>query len=363
MAHELATTRGKIAMMYFGEKPWHSLGTEATSPVKTWEDLSEMAGLDYEVDLVPMYLGPEYDNRPSGSCATIRRDTGEILGNKMSPDYSIISNREAFSFMNSIAAENQIEFHTAGALGKGERIWMMAKLPNAIVLPGKGKGEDDVIEKNLLLVNWHDGSGAMRCLWSPVRVVCANTVRAALAGKDGSGVYIRHSGEIQNKIQEAQHLLGLGVRYFDSVEPVFQEFANHAMSKMSLDAYFKAVYPDPLDPGKQERAAKKARDTRDFLTELFEGRAIGSDMGASNGTLWGAYNSITELVDHHQLCRGEEFVEQGGYVARKTTDAGSSRRLERIWFGDLAKTKQHAFEVACEFAEIPADSLAMPSLD
>jgi hypothetical protein len=86
-------------------------------------------------------------------------------------------------------------------------------------------------------------------------------------------------------------------------------------------------------------------------------------MGASKGTLWGALNSVTEFCDHHQLARGESFVEQDGYVVRKTTDTGSSRRLERIWFGDLSKVKQHAFDVACEFAGIPEEALAMPSLD
>jgi hypothetical protein len=151
------------------------------------------------------------------------------------------------------------------------------------------------------------------------------------------------------------------VRYFDAIEPVMQEFASHGMNKASLNAYFEAVYPDPLDPGKQERAAANAAKTRDFLTELFEGRAIGSDMGASKGTLWGAYNAVTEYTDHHQLARGESFQEQGGYMTRKTTDTGSSRRLERIWFGDLSKVKQHAFDVACEFAGIPESSLCMPS--
>ncbi len=361
MGHDLNVTDGKVSMFYFGEKPWHGLGQEADRPITTWEEMVDFAGLGWEVDTVPLRLDPDagYGDGPAGCMATVRRDTREILGAGMGVGYKPIQNREAFNFMNSVAAENGIEFHTAGALGKGERIWMMARLPNAIVLPGKGKGEDDVIDKNLLLVNWHDGSGAKRVLWTPIRVVCANTVRAALAGKDGQGVYIRHSGDVQAKIQEAQELLGLGVRYFDAIEPVMQEFASYEMNHKSLDAYFKAVYPDPLDPGKQERAAKNAEKTRDFLSELFEGRAIGSDMGASKGTLWGAFNAVTEYTDHHQLARGEAFGEHEGYVTRKTTDAGASRRLERIWFGDLSKVKQHAFDVACEFAGIPADALKL----
>jgi phage/plasmid-like protein (TIGR03299 family) len=365
MAHNINFSNEKYSMFYFGEKPWHGLGQESDRPLTTWEEMCEHAGLGWEVDTVPLRLDPEagYGDGPAGCIATLRRDTRQVLGAGMGEGYKPIQNRHAFTFMNSVAAENEIGFHTAGVLGKGERIWMMAKLPNAIVLPGKGNGEDDLIEKNLLLVNWHDGSGAMRCLWTPIRVVCANTVRAALAGRDGQGVYVRHTGEIDSKIQEAQKLLGLGVRYFDSVEPIFREFADHAMNKASLDAYFKAVYPDPLDPGKQERAAKNVESTREFLNELFEGRAIGSDMGASKGTLWGALNSVTEFCDHHQLARGESFVEQDGYVVRKTTDTGSSRRLERIWFGDLSKVKQHAFDVACEFAGIPEEALAMPSLD
>jgi hypothetical protein len=53
MAHNLATTNGKTAMAYFGDVPWHGLGTQLDAPA-TAEEAITAAGLDYEVQLTPL---------------------------------------------------------------------------------------------------------------------------------------------------------------------------------------------------------------------------------------------------------------------------------------------------------------------
>jgi phage/plasmid-like protein (TIGR03299 family) len=345
MAHELNVTHGKVSMFFYGEKPWHGLGQEAPEPVRTWEEMCDLAGLGYEIELQPQYLA---DGRRTGAFATVRKDTGQILGNRLSAGYRPIQNIESFNFLNSVAAESGIEFHTAGALGAGERVWLMARIPGNICLGDSGSGQRDEVERNLLLYNTHNGSKAMCCFWTPVRVVCANTVRAALLGRGGEGIVIRHTGEIVDKIQEAQRLLGLGVRYYEVIEPLLHRMAETRLSVAQARAYFTSLYPDPDKDGEKSRRGETLQVARSLMEQLFDGRGIGLDMPSIRHSVWAAYNAVTEYTDHFTAVYGKA-------PKSPRSDVGQAARLERMWFGDLAKEKQAAFEVACELigADVP----------
>jgi phage/plasmid-like protein (TIGR03299 family) len=150
MAHNLATTNGKTAMCYFGEAPWHKLGTKLENPA-TAADAIFAAGLDYNVELVPLFTrdGIQVPRRQG----VIRSDTNQVLGT-VGPSYSPVQNIGAFRFLDSVVADGGLRYHTAGALGQGQRIWMLAKLPGHI----RVKGTDDITDKFLLLHNSHDGT-------------------------------------------------------------------------------------------------------------------------------------------------------------------------------------------------------------
>lgn len=165
MAHELATTNGKAAMMFYGETPWHGLGTRLDNPATAAEAIVA-AALDFSVDLEAITTtdGVPVPQRK----AVMRADSGDVLG-VVGNSYIPIQNAEAFAFLDSVVAEGEVRYHTAGALGKGERIWMLAKLPGHIRI----KNSDDVTDKYLLLSNSHDGSAALRVFFTPIRVVCA----------------------------------------------------------------------------------------------------------------------------------------------------------------------------------------------
>jgi phage/plasmid-like protein (TIGR03299 family) len=340
--HNLNVVDGRASMFYAGELPWHELGQRVDSALRTWDEVSEAAGLGFEVGVFPLAIsvpgGVEFEKFAhlqgrgvDSARAVVRVDTGAVLGS-VGRSWKPVQNKEAFGFLDSIAADRQIEYHTAGALGAGERIWLLAKLPGVMQVAST----DDEVERYLLLSNAHDGSAALRVLWTPQRVVCQNTLAVALAGGEGQGIAIRHSGDLVSKVREAQRVLGLAERFYDDLKPRIDALAGFQMNSRLLANYFEAIYPDPEDPEKSPRAAETAKGIRDVLTGLFEG-GIGHDMPGIKGTAWCAYNAVTEFIDHDAPTRKSE--------------GAASRKLESMWWGSGAKIKREAWSNACELAE------------
>lgn len=125
MSHDIAQTNGRPSMAYFRETPWRGLGTRLDKPENA-EEAIEAAGLNYCVKLQD--LKTETGISIPSRKAVIRSDTDNVLG-VVSDSYTPIQNTECFSFLDSIVAMEAVEYHTAGALGKGEKVWMLAKLP------------------------------------------------------------------------------------------------------------------------------------------------------------------------------------------------------------------------------------------
>ncbi|MEZ6142066.1 MAG: DUF932 domain-containing protein [Zavarzinella sp.] len=321
MAHNLSTTNGKASMMYVGDVPWHRLGTKLDQPATAREAITA-AGLDYRVERKPLKTqdGTEVSIRK----ATVRSDTNEVLG-VVGNSYVPVQNFQAFEFLDSVVAEGELRYHTAGALGRGEKIWMLAKLPGQIEV----KNSSDIVEKYLLLSNAHDGSAALRVYFTPIRVVCQNTLSLAESRSQGQGVSILHKGDLQSKIRETRQVLGFATRFYDIAEQRINRLASHFPTQSQLSAYFEEIYPDPED-GKDNT---RALNIRQELNRLFE-EGIGHDEPSIKHSSWVAYNAVTEFVDHVRPGRGLNDMER------------ASRRLDSIWFGNGARLKQKAWNLA-----------------
>jgi phage/plasmid-like protein (TIGR03299 family) len=217
---------------------------------------------------------------------------------------------------DALVGEGEAIYHTAGVLGKGERIWLLAKLPDYIRVNG-----NDIVEKYLLLTNAHDGTGSVRVKLTPIRVVCENTLTLALTRAEQE-VRIRHTADAQTRLKEAHQILGLTNKLFAELDCIFNRMSETDLKKASLNEYLARVFPDPPREGYPSRAPR----IRENVRELIE---TGRGAEAAKGTLWGAYNAVAEYVDHYRIPK-----------------AGDSARLKSMWFGNGERIKKVAFRIA-----------------
>lgn len=327
MTHRLEIRNGQASFFYLDEEPWHGLGTKLDRPA-TAEEAIAAANLDWTVKTVPLYFtGQQGAVRIENKYATVREDLWDrpdcqALG-IVSSQYVPLQNRDAFKFFDPIVGQKAAVYHTAGVLDGGKRIWILAKLPDNIRVIG-----DDIVDKYLLLSNSHDGSSAVAIKFTPIRVVCDNTLTMAL--NNGPTLRIVHTLNMQQRLRQAKELLGIVHTQYGTIERDFQAMSKIRMNSQRLNNYFNAVFPDPEDPENFD-ALQRAQNNRLRAEYLFE-QGKGSDVKGVRGTLWAAYNGITELVDHRI----------SGVKHQK------ERHLNSIWFGNGYLLKARAYRIAIE---------------
>lgn len=296
---------------------WHGLGTVVETE-QTAKEAIKLAKLDYDVEMVDIFAGEE-KNKINGTQAIRRADTKNVLG-ITTPKYKIVQNVDAFSFFDTVVGEGQAIYHSAGALGLGERVWILAKLPNDIVV-----NSEDKIEKYLCLTNSHDGKSSLRMYFTPVRVVCQNTLNLSMSDAK-NGIALRHTGNIKGKIDEARQVLGISINYYNQFEQIVKQMENFNMQEKELNQYFDSI----LGINDSKEMSTRKENQKHELISLFD-NGQGQKLGNKH-SLWKAYNSVTEWVDHYRTV--------------KNLDKDQSNKLNSIWFGSGAKLKEKAYNQA-----------------
>jgi phage/plasmid-like protein (TIGR03299 family) len=314
MAHNINQNR-----MFCVGKAWHEIGVRVDKEQIASEAI-KLANLDYKVEQRPLFIPANGDNlKVNDFVAICRQDDNSVLG-ITSPKYEIVQNVEAFGFFDTVVGEGQAVYHSAGALGQGERIWILAKLPNDIII-----NADDKVEKYLCLTNSHDGKSSLRMYFTPVRVVCQNTLNQSM-GDAKHGIAIKHSGQIKNKIEEARKVLGISINYYQQFEKMVKQFEEKPLTYNEVNKYFDNVLAIKED---SETSTRK-NNIKDELLSLFE-NGKGQKLGNRN-SLWKGYNAVTEYVDYFRTV--------------KNIEKDNSNKLASIWFGSGAKLKEKAYDEA-----------------
>ena len=278
---------------------------------------------------VPEGLGVILGRKVSAGMLTVRDDvdfadpTGDLglVGN----DYSVIQNEAVMQAAKSIIGSIDAEVETAGSLCNNRRGFMVARFPTALDIMG------DTCRPYILLSWSHDGTTALECKFTNIRVVCMNTLAAALA--DGANVVkIKHSKDATNdngSIRQAvidnarTELFAGGVKgpdvgiakaaqaFIDAQSSWLNRLASTPVTSDFVRDYFRTLLPINLKTIQQTR-----RDNRrnEFLS-VWDGKMHGDDlrsMHTSDGspTAFRLLQAVTFVTDH---------LDDGREVTDKTT--------------------------------------------
>jgi len=309
MAHEVET------MAYAGESPWHGLGTPVHNDL-TPDQMLVKAGLDWTVDKVPSFVNINGEQIQTGQQALVRSSDNSILS-MVSDDWNPCQNHEAFEFFNDFVMEGDMEMDTAGSLKQGKNVWALAKVKDSFEILG-----GDKVESYLLFSNPHEYGRCIDIRFTPIRVVCNNTLTLSLAGKSDLMVRLNHRSKFDPAM--VKQTLGIASKKLGTYKDMAEFLASKTYTSESVVEYLKEVFPSLT---KKDNSIMSRPATQAF--EVLETQP-GAEFGKNS--FWQAFNATTYVVDH-VLGHSQET------------------RLQSAWYGDNRKRKLVALEKAVEFAE------------
>lgn len=340
MAHEITIRKdGKAEAAYANEPAWHKLGTVVKGTMNA-EDAFKTAHLDWEVEKKPvlfertpqegeLIVEGERGTFPN-RFVTIRTDNSQPLG-LVSDKYKIVQNIEAFSFMDSLITEGGLEYMSAGSFKGGKKVWLLAKFPKEHAI-----SEDDVIHDYLALFTSHDSSTPITVIPTKVRIVCWNTLQIAIADAQQANNIIRmkHTNNIQLKIEETKQLLGLYGNALLQANDILKNLAEIRVEKEDYIAFLDRMFPLPVTKDEKyydtaSAVYTKQTKIRNKITTnfLYDSRQATK---AANQTAYGLLNAVTQYVDHDRSTKG------------KSNEERFENRISSSWIGSGARFKNEA---------------------
>lgn len=291
MAHEIEIRNGTASAAFARQPAWHGLGKVFSRPMEPAEAIIE-AGLNWKVEKRQLY---RLDNTGKqvpydGRYATVRNDTDEELG-VVGSDYVPLQNEDQIGFLQGVVGEG-CKIESLASLHRGRKVFALCKMADCFeAIP------DDVVEPYLLTSNTHDGTGRWTAMLTSIRVVCWNTLSAALMSKDRQ-LTLRHDGSLERSIESARQALGFARTRAERMADEAKALAAKTMRTKQLTAFL-VEQVESLKFGKEQSEAV----LQDLAQRL---ESPENTIKGMRGTAWQAYNVWSEWVDHAPRGTGKD---------------------------------------------------------
>jgi len=332
MSHEIMQTEnGQFAMAYReGDPvPWHAGETNPQTFVAgaSPAEIMQAARLDYTVGVYANHR-PNGQPIPDSFHIAMEGEPFTVLGRYVAGHWKPVQNESLVALGHKIEVEHGFQIATAGALFGGSKIFLLLESPESMsfMLPG-----NDRVKNYLLCTVSHLGIEANKFISCDTRVVCENTVQAALS--EGGGI-ITHDHRVDFDPEVISTAIGLNAESFGEFADIAQRMAEKALSDVEALEYFRAVLggkEKELDSGvllpsvgvRRAVAFHKGKefvpvgasdigDVESYVADRLQAAALpadvvtapvvdinpGHDLPSTRGTLWGAFNTLTWQADH-----------------------------------------------------------------
>ena len=301
------------------KRPWHGLGTVVENAPSIKEAI-KLAGLDWNVKLKPLCTNENEPIAITSHQAVVKEGTTSVLG-IVGNQYKPLQNSEAFEFFEPFIDNDMATLETAGSLFNGKKVFILAKINCGF----SDVAQDDFIENFVLLSNSHDGSQAIRVGFTPIRVVCNNTLSSAISSDASKLIRVRHMGNVVSNLEDLRETMDLVNKQFLATVEQYRELTKKDINSNDLRKYIKQCFSwKPLEQMIKEYDEHiEIEETRSKLInrieEIFELEPAHK--------VWNAYNAVNSYLNH----------ERG-----KTLES----RYNSTWFGVNKKCDMNALKLA-----------------
>jgi len=301
-----------------GEVPWHGLGA-VLDGVLTSEQAIKAAKLTWKVEQIPVFAAGNWAAPIPGFVANMRDDTKEVLG-IVGDKYCVAQNEEVFAFADTLIGTNKVKctYETAGSLFNGRRVFMLVNMPKSRIV-------GDEYQPYVCLSNAHDGSSCLQVFLTGIRVVCNNTLSAALSSAKRK-ISIRHLSCMEDRKEEALKTMGAASKYYHELEVFASELAGKKVNIVKvLDNLF------PASRVMSSRQVKANKEVKDLIKQILHQK---DDLQNFKGTAWGAYQAIADYRSNAE--------------PKRKTSTYADHRMARFLDGD--EIMKQAQEIILELA-------------
>ena len=303
------------------EKPWHDLG-KVIQEAPSIEEGIKLANLGWTVE--PKDIQTTDGITIIGKKALMRSDINNCLG-IVSNGYMPLQNKEAFSFFQEFIDNGLATLETAGSLYNGKKVFILAKIAgDDMVIDEK---TNDVVEKYILLSNSFDGTSAVKVGYTPIRVVCANTLSCAETVGTSQLISVNHTSRVVETLMSIKDTMDLVNKQFIATEEQYKKLAQMDVNQETLRKYVRKVFSTKRleqmleEPSKftQEEVENFRKKLIDRVEEVFETEKVRNR--------WTMYNSVNWYLNHERS---------------RTVES----TYNSVWFGDAKRLDKKAFDLA-----------------
>ena len=305
----------EVETMFTARKPaWHGLGVMTPDALSSGDAIVQ-AGLDWtvstkELETIDGIDVPNY-------FATVRDTDKSVLG-VVGNRYTPIQNLECFDFLDTVVDDSNAKYETAGSLYDGRVVWLLLNLNKPVQV------DDDVTHNYLLLTNSHDGSSALKGLTTPIRVVCANTLRLAIDGKN-NGFSFKHTSNLSGKVAQARATLTRAYDYVDNFQLEMERLLDTEVTNEKFEEIMTDVMPLPAPTSENVSVITRINNNKATIEKLFNE----PEFDTHKNTGWAFINATSNFEQWVSAIRGNASRETR--LAQKTLAGTQSPITDRVY--------------------------------